>query len=121
MKQFRVFNISFLFSQIINQVILLLKELCRIYQVEEPTNLDSLRLGLSQQFCLMNNKQNSRIADDDDDEDSDDDLDEDIPLATEETENANNKNKVSDYSCNFNVHAIYLISCSLLAFTYKPP
>lgn len=72
---------------------MLLKELCRIYQVDEPANLDSLRLGISQQFCSVTEKQKAKIIEtDDDDDDEDEDLDEDIPLATEEPDA--NKNKV---------------------------
>lgn len=81
-------------SQIINQVFMLLKELCRLYQVEEPANLDSLRLGVSQQFCLISDKPKVKSVEEDEDEDEDDDdLEEDIPLANEETDNTN-KNKV---------------------------
>lgn len=71
----------------------MLKELCRIYQVDEPANLDSLRLGISQHFCSNIEKQKAKIIEtDDDDDDEDEDLEEDIPLATEE--NDANKNKV---------------------------
>lgn len=84
----------------------MLKELCRIYQVDEPTNLDSLRLGISQQFCLMNEKNKQKVVEEDDeDDDDDDDLEEDIPLATEELDNANNKNKVI-VVCLFNYQTI---------------
>lgn len=75
---------------------MLLKELCRSYQVEEPANLDSLRLGISQKFCSLAEKQKAKIIEtDDDDDDEDEDLEEDIPLATEE--NDTNKNKVCTF------------------------
>ncbi|XKL61886.1 hypothetical protein PGB90_001719 [Kerria lacca] len=51
-------------NHIINQVFILLKELCRLYQIEEPPNLDSLRLGLSQQFCLISEKQKVKTNED---------------------------------------------------------
>lgn len=72
---------------------MLLKELCRLYQVEEPPNLDSLRIGISQQFCLLQDKQEkmNRIEDDDDDDDEEDDLEEDIPLAADENDSSKNK------------------------------
>ncbi|XP_065221622.1 ubiquitin-conjugating enzyme E2 Q2 [Planococcus citri] len=90
-------NTTGLDNHIINQVIILLKELCRIYQVDVPTNLDSLRLGINQQFCLMNEKNKQQAVDEDDeDDDDDDDLEEDIPLATEDLDLANNKNKNED-------------------------
>lgn len=84
---------SVVLFQILNQVYILIKELCQSFQVEVPLNLDSLRLGVSKQFCLISEKQNNmKSADsDDDDEDEDEDLEEDIPLATEDNETAKDK------------------------------
>lgn len=66
----------------------MLKELCRTCQVEEPANLDSLRLGVAQQFCSVAEKHKADLIEtDDDDDDEDEDLEEDIPLATEEPDN----------------------------------
>ncbi|KAK7603755.1 hypothetical protein V9T40_003754 [Parthenolecanium corni] len=87
-------NTTGLNNHVINQVFMLLKELCRSYQVEEPANLDSLRLGISQKFCSLAEKQKAKIIEtDDDDDDEDEDLEEDIPLATEENDTNKNKNE----------------------------
>lgn len=98
------FRLSFVYSlfQIINQVFLLLKELCRIYQIPEPPNLDSLRIGISQ-FCTLERFKTNKMVDEDDDSDSEDDedLEEDIPLATEEENDLTNKNKVILFSKEF--------------------
>lgn len=82
-------------NHVMNQVGILVRELCRLHSVSEPVELERLSLGLWSSSVPHNHHQPESVEMDDDEEDDDNDDDEDLHLEMDEGEVVS-KNKAEE-------------------------
>lgn len=82
-------------NHVMNQVGILVRELCRLHSVSEPVELERLSLGLWSSSMPHNHHQPESLEMDDEEEDEDNDDDEDLHLEMDEGEVVS-KNKAEE-------------------------
>lgn len=82
-------------NHVMNQVGILVRELCRLHSVSEPVELERLSLGLWSLSMPHNHHQQESVEMDDDEDDEDNDDDEDLHLEMDEGEVVS-KNKAEE-------------------------